>query len=247
MKLWRAQVALLIVSLGLCSCVGAQASTPIISEAEVSGVLEQCDVSAKETFMVDTLNWGRGTALLDMSGQLRISCDRVHLSLLSWRSSHGDDWGFLDNPASSDPLSSLDDFRALGLWMSSYEGPTARVLSVNMLAGQVGHIEGNSVSSWLDNYSQLNNIGMFIDLESNRLANLKGLVVDAMSRPGWAPIADWLDVTSIPSTGTDWVPVELAWEVVVCAADYQLYRFVGAGAAPTNFLDFVDALWEFTT
>ena len=244
MRFRRVLTVVLLLSLGLCGCV-TQPALPSISEGEISGVLEQCDVSAKETFMVDAFNWGRGTALLDMSGELRISCDRVHLSLLSWRADHGDDWRFLDNFALGGPLPSLEGFQAFDFWMGYLDDSMQRTFAVNVASGQVGYVPATDGQNWL--HIDWIAHSTFVNLDANQLGAVESLILGGVSGPEWVPVPGWSDSFPGP-TAPGWVSIDgLRWGVVVCTKDYQLYRFSGSDAAPSNFLSFADALWEFTT
>ena len=230
---WRTQILFLtLVCMNLISCTVT--IDPIRSVGDViTSALERCNITLDETFMVDLIAWNEGAL------QAQAPCDQMRSSLTSWRDEHGDDWEFLDNPASDGPMPSFYNLRAFGLWLEDVSG--VRRIVVNADESQIGYSDEKDAYKWSD----LN--GALVGFEPDRLKELVNLVGGAVVGSEWVPVPGWSNALPASYTGPGWVPVGgMWWRIVICASDYSLYRFNGDGAGPENLKDFVDTMWGFT-
>ena len=223
-------LVLLSIFLALQGCTH---ETPPVSELDY--VMDRCELSSSDLYMVNLDAWYRGSGV---SGAM--ACQAVHVSLLEWRTEHGDDWGFLNNPADKGPAPSLEDFVAVGIRVWGEEPSRRETVVFDAVFDEIIYMDGDI------SFTRLNDDGVKVSLDPVDVDDIKGLVVGTVA--GWSPTGGWVPEPS--SNSSTWVPWETrdgsGWDVTVCTEDHGLYRFDSLPELSKDFSGLFATIWAFT-
>jgi len=197
------------------------------SPAGLEGFVTDCDISPKDTYMVDLSTFLREDQ--DLRNKDR---GQTLAALRDWRKNTGDDLGFLlRNPSSPDPIKDYSHVRLVYVFaehraVAVCEDVHAAVL-VDFAANTLR--SSNDPATLLSDPTSGTQTGLADDTRGQLISLLSSDIGSWTLPDGETAPPDWIDS---PST---------SWEVVICADDYSVHRFTSpvSGKAPPGLDDFL--------
>ena len=138
----------------------------------------------------------------------------------------------------------MEGFLAMEVWWGNTrpDGFRSGMFIADLSSNRAGYAAG---ASWI---FQLKSAGTFFDLSSEQISDLKDLVPQVVS--GWISTPGWPFGAPETIPGPDWMPTDgCRWNLTICDAYRDLYRFHSINIVPPRFFDLTQLLrqcmgWE---